>query len=367
MIKLLIELVQVSLRNRNNLSFVPTKQEWISTYSLLKQHALIGICFNGINSLYDNNPEVLSNLPSDLKLQWIGECETIRKNNRILNSRSCELYSKLISDGLNACILKGQGLTSLYHRELQELRMSGDIDIWVNDERENVIEYVKHAFGFNGFDYKHLHTIKYKDVLVEFHYLPCISRNPFHNRRLMQFIKGSLSFEDIQLDGGVIAAPNIDFNVVFVLLHIFSHLFGEETSSKQYLDYYFVIKEFNRQGKDKEIAYKTICELGMGKFCAGVMWILVHYFGMSELLAICELNEAEGKFLMARLLSHINKKAQSHNSRIINKLSVLFNQTKKNIQLLNHYPSEVFWSPIWLLRHYIWKQFWKLKHRTLFT
>ena len=96
--------------------------------------------------------------------------------------------------------------------------------------------------------YKHLHTIKNKDVLVEFHYLPCISRNPFHNWRLMKFVKASLSLEDIHLDGGVIAAPNIDFNVVFILLHIFSHLFGEETSSKLYLDYYFVIKEFNREG-----------------------------------------------------------------------------------------------------------------------
>ena len=52
---------------------------------------------------------------------------------------------------------------------------------------------------------------------------------------------------------------------------------------------------------------------------------------------ICELNEAEGKFLMARLLSRTNKKAKSHNSAIINKLSVLYNQTKKNFQLLNHY------------------------------
>lgn len=367
MIKLLIELVQISLGNRSNLSFVPLKQEWISTYSLLKQQSLIGICFNGINSLYYNNPQVLINLPADLKLQWIGECEIIRKNNRILNSSSCELYSKLISDGFNACILKGQGIASLYHRELQELRMSGDIDIWIDDEREKVIKYVKDSFGFNGFDYKHLHTIKYKDVFVEFHYLPCILRDPFLNRRLMQFIKASLSFEDIHLDSGVIAVPNIDFNVVFILLHIYSHLFGEETSSKQYLDYYFVIKEFNRQGKDKEIAYKTICDLGMGKFCAGVMWILVHYFGLSEPLAICELNEAEGKFLMARLMSRINKKAKSHNSTTFNKLFVLYNQTKKNFQLLNHYPLEVFWSPIWLLRHFIWKQFWKLKHRTLFT
>lgn len=367
MIKLLVELVQISLGNRMSLSFVPSKQEWVSTYSMARKQALVGICFEGISRLYVTNPEALTSLSPAVKLQWIGECELIRENNRLLNARSCELYSRLTSDGFNGCILKGQGITSLYPRALQELRMPGDIDILIDEDREKVIRYVKDSFGYNGFDYKHLHTINYKDVYVEFHYLPCISRHPFLNRRLKRFIKTSLSCEKIIMEGGIISIPKISFNVVFVLQHIYSHLFGEETSSKQYLDYYFVIKEFNRQGKDKKVAYKTICELGMGKFCAGVMWILVHYFGMSELLAICELNEVEGKFLMARLLSHINKKAKSHKSRIINKLSVLFNQTKKNIQLFNHYPSEVFWSPVWLLRHYIWKQFWKLKHRTLFT
>ena len=43
---------------------------------------------------------------------------------------------------------------------------------------------------------------------------------------------------------GEIAIPTVEFNLIFQLTHIFSHLMNEEIGLRQLLDYYFVICDF---------------------------------------------------------------------------------------------------------------------------
>lgn len=42
-------------------------------------------------------------------------------------------------------------------------------------------------------------------------------------------------------------------------------------------------------------------------------------------------------------------------------------QQSKNLHQLTHYPLKVMFSPIWLVRHFFWKRFWKMKHKELFV
>lgn len=48
-------------------------------------------------------------------------------------------------------------------------------------------------------------------------------------------------------------------------------------------------------------------------------------------------------------------------------LSVFGAQQSKNLHLLTHYPLEVLFSPLWLVRHFFWKRIWKMKHKELFV
>lgn len=367
MTDLFIELIQVSLGNRVRLSYIPSQYEWASLYNFAQSQSLVGIAFEGINKLSNSDPESIATLSPVLKLQWLGNSEIIRQNNQALNKRCCELYSKILKDGYESCILKGPGISALYPVELRDLRATGDIDIWIKGNREAVVKYAKSQFGFNGLDFKHLHTILYNDVPVELHYLPCVFRNPFYNKRLAEFINRASKFDYLVLDEYRIAIPNIEFNIVYILQHIFSHLFAEETNSKQYVDYYFVLHSFARIAGNRDKAYHTICKLGMRKFCCGVMWILVNYLGMSEDLVIGEIDEKEGRFLLGRLLSNSPSQHQykSYKTPFFRKVVVLLRQTSKNFQLFTHYPFEVIWSPIWLVRHYLWKKWWYFKHRDI--
>lgn len=81
------------------------------------------------------HPEQTTNLPVQLRMQWLGVAVSIQKKNELLNKRCTELQNLLINEGFKTSILKGQGVATLYsavnNADLCSLRQSGDIDIYV--------------------------------------------------------------------------------------------------------------------------------------------------------------------------------------------------------------------------------------------
>ena len=63
-------LIRISIGKDTDFPFFLSSQEWNSIYSIAKDQTLLGICFAGIEWLYNNKPEVLVNLPKELKRQW---------------------------------------------------------------------------------------------------------------------------------------------------------------------------------------------------------------------------------------------------------------------------------------------------------
>lgn len=60
-----------------------------------------------------------------------------------MNRPCAELQAKLSVDGMNACILKGQGVAQLYGAPLRGLRQSGDIDVYVQGGQQTVMEWCR--------------------------------------------------------------------------------------------------------------------------------------------------------------------------------------------------------------------------------
>lgn len=87
-----------------------------------------------------------------LYLTWMGMTAQIQKKNETLNQQCAELQAKLSADGMRSCILKGQGIASLYKcggsnglssssgYDLIGLRQSGDIDIWIEGGVKAVVK-----------------------------------------------------------------------------------------------------------------------------------------------------------------------------------------------------------------------------------
>lgn len=154
---------------------------------MAKKQSLMGVCFAGLHKLVEQQQEP----PEMLYLTWMGMAAKIQQRNEVVTKQCVELQAKLSADGLRSSILKGQAVASIYPEHLRGLRQSGDIDFYVDCEREKAIEYARGLQGGVDWDYKHLHLKVFEDTEVEIHYVPEVFLNLWKNRKLQKWFKES--------------------------------------------------------------------------------------------------------------------------------------------------------------------------------
>ena len=373
---LFYQLLRMALGRQVCLPHTPNEQEWKALYELAKKQSLIGVCFAGVQKLQTQRQEP----PEMTYLTWIAMAAKIQQRNEVVSRQCVELQGQLAADGLRSCVLKGQGVGALYRvhendndnnqnsSDLSMLRQSGDIDVWVDTDEEGALRWVKKYQRVLDFDYKHVHLDVLEGTSVEVHYRPSTSRVPWYMKRVDHFTREKACWTNaVALGDGMVNVPSLEFNLVFILQHIFGHLFAEEMTLKQYLDYYFVLKQAHVEGADVQEAYRWMLRMGMGSFAKATMWLLREVFGMPEEWMICEADADEGRFLLDRVMAKEQKAKKGEHGSVRWHLSVFWAQQNKNLHLLTHYPLEVLFSPIWLARHFFWKRIWKMKHKELFV
>lgn len=373
---LFYQLLRMALGRQVCLPHTPNEQEWKALYELAKKQSLIGVCFAGVQKLQTQRQEP----PEMTYLTWMGMAAKIQQRNEVVSQQCVELQGQLAADGVRSCVLKGQGVGALYRvhendndnnknsSDLSMLRQSGDIDVWVDTDEEGALRWVKKYQRELDFDYKHVHLDVIEGTSVEVHYRPSTSRVPWYMKRVDHFTREKACWTNaVALGDGMVNVPSLEFNLVFILQHIFGHLFAEEMTLKQYLDYYFVLKQAHEKGADVQEAYRWMLRMGMGSFAKATMWLLREVFGMPEEWMICEADADEGRFLLDRVMAKEQKAKSGEHGSVRWHLSVFWAQQSKNLHLLTHYPLEVLFSPIWLARHFFWKRIWKMKHKELFV
>ena len=371
---LFYQLLRMALGRQVCLPHTPNEQEWKALYELAKKQSLIGVCFAGVQKLQTQRQEP----PEMTYLTWMGMAAKIQQRNEVVSRQCVELQGQLAADGVRSCVLKGQGVGALYRvhendnnqnsSDLSMFRQSGDIDVWVDTDEEGALRWVKKYQRELDFDYKHVHLDVLEGTSVEVHYRPSTSRVPWYMKRVEHFTREKACWTNaVALGDGMVNVPSLEFNLVFILQHIFGHLFAEEMTLKQYLDYYFVLKQAHVEGADVQEAYRWMQRMGMGSFARATMWLLREVFGMPEEWMICEADADEGRFLLDRVMAKEQKAKKGEHGSVRWHLSVFWAQQSKNLHLLTHYPLEVLFSPIWLARHFFWKRIWKMKYKELFV
>ena len=80
------------------------------------------------------------------------------------------------------------------------------------------------------------------------HYRPSFLLCFWHNRKLQKYYwmekEEQFSHRVMLGEQGEIAIPTVEFNLIFQLTHIFSHLMNEEIGLRQLVDYYYVLCDF---------------------------------------------------------------------------------------------------------------------------
>lgn len=352
---LFFELLQIALSNRERLSVAPSAEEWTEIYAESERQAVTGLLIHGIDRLSsEQRPSKV------LLIQWIGVGQMIEQRNRLLNGRCKELLSNLTSVGLHPTILKGQGIAQYYPDALQRLRQPGDIDIYISDGREKAIAYAK-SLGQKDidWDYKHLHLKLWNDTEVEMHYHVEVLLNLWKNRKLQKWFAAheeQLYNHTDCTDTTDLITPTAEFNVFYILLHIYRHFLYEGVGLRQIVDYYMVLRMVHDSRLMVNEYVETVREFGMEKFAMGLMWLMHETLGMPREWMLWESNEKEGRYILKQVMTGGN--FGHHDKRLKHsgdKLGAIKTILTHNMHLLTHYPSDVIWAPVWIVWHKLWK------------
>ena len=331
--------------------------DWEELYAIAQKQALTGVLFHGIKQL----PKELAP-DAGLLMQWMGMAQKIRQQNIRLFLDSAKVCKKFKQEGFRNCILKGQGNALLYPDPY--MRTSGDIDIYLDGGRNRVMQYINKVCPNQVMRYHHVDFPVMKSA-IEVHFTPSYMFFPVHNRRMQKWFKEVMDLQCSNVvtlpDGyGEITMPTTSFNVIYILSHLYRHVFTEGIGLRQIIDYYFVlVKSEERRVKNLTALQRELKYLGLWKFAGAVMYVLHETLGLPEEKMIAPINVNEGRFLLAEIMQGGN--FGQYDTRLGSKenegkLHRYFRMNLRNLRFVKHYPTEALSEPLFRTWFALWKK-----------
>ena len=228
--------------------------DWRVLYAMARKQCLVGVLFDGIKRL----PAGVG-MDKGLLFQWMAQNQTLRKANARLDKAAVEVAEWFGRKGFRTCVLKGQGNALLYPPGME--RTPGDIDLWVDGGDRKVVSFVRSLSPDEKVCYHHIGFPEYNGVEVEVHFRPSFLFCFRHNRRLQEYYERVMDEQfahRVKLgEQGEVAVPKAEFNLIFQLTHIFTHLMNEGIGLRQLLDYFFVLKNTDFGGNTDGVSGNT--------------------------------------------------------------------------------------------------------------
>lgn len=353
-----------------------SEEQWKALNDAAIKQTVLGIAWGGIEKLpLEKQP------PRRMKLQWLADTNEIKRRNEWMNKACVAVGKKLGKVGLYSAILKGQAVAQLY--PVPEYRSSGDIDVLVSLHEPDVTEDGRNYFvqsqdidktvkeilgrlksigtGEIGQTVYHHIEWQFSDVAIEVHLRPMQFNNPFTNMRFQQWAKRFRMDET-----NVFPTPDMEFNIIFMLSHLYHHLLFEGVGLRQVCDYAVLLLAASglwHSEDDRSAAFSRIGmmlkELKMQRFAAGMMWIMHTMFGLPASALVVVPDETVGSFILEEIERAGN--FGKYDDRIDHKkLSStpgrFWVRTKHRVRFLTLFPSEILWDIPFRLWHWTWRK-----------
>ena len=95
--------------------------------------------------------------------------------------------------------------------------------------------------------------------------------------------------------------PTLAFNRVYILLHIYRHLFFEGIGLRQILDYYYVLLQGMTETEKSDFIF-VLKSLRLLKFAGALMYVMQRVFGLEDKYAFVTPNTKLGRFLLKEVM-----------------------------------------------------------------
>jgi len=354
--------------------------DWRAMYDFARRQSVVGVVFHGMQRLPADRVKV----PREVLMLFMATAAQIRQRNVVMYRQSALVSERLLQDGFRNCILKGQGNALMYPDPY--IRMSGDVDVWVEGRRKDIMAYArKHVPDAEARCY-HVDFPVIRDVSIELHFVPSVANNWVYRHRMERFFERMRDLQCSNLvelpDGlGRMPVPTLEFNLVYQLSHMMHHFFDEGIGLRQMMDYYFLIghrgrredggrrEEGGRRGEDEhreeeehrgigegegEELQKTLQWLGLRKFAGAVMYVMREVFGLEEGYMIVPADEWRGRTLLEEILRGGN--FGQHSGLTEHGMAAkYFLKIRRNMGFVRQYPAEALCEPLFRTWHFFWR------------
>ena len=317
---LFFELLRVSIGQLDCLSRGPSSEEWHEIYQTARRHGLVGVCYKGIERLFEFGLRV----PQDLSLDWMADAEDLREEQELYESRCEKLMKKLAERKIRAAVMNGLGMRHHADNELQHLLQATAIDIYIDCSVERAIKFARQT-GLEDIQcsYTSLALNVWENTPVNLKYRVMTARNPFVNKRIQKWLVQNKDLM-FSLNDDEVYVPTLTMNAVCMLQIFMQRLLDGKANMGFLVDYFYVLRQLQgefqpfKDGSGIENALKT---LELTRFAAGVMWVLQKTLALDRQCMLCEPSEEEGRFILRCLMAR-----------------------KRSLRrLLLHYPMEMMW------------------------
>jgi len=338
------ELLRIALGTQDKMTVALNDAEWKDVAQMAVKQSVLGILFTAVETLPEEQRPY-----NDLYIDMYKWVDTIEQRNEHMNKLTASVSNRFRKDGFPNCILKGQGVALLYPKPLR--RHSGDIDIWLKGKREDIIKYVKKIPSAEKAEYLHIGFKLNKKDIIEVHFRPSCAFNPIVNHRLEKWFAEKQDEQNnhivtIPNTEYKIPVPTIEFNVIFILHHIYRHFFNEGIGIRQLIDYFYVIKACDTLEESvKNRITHSLSQFGLDKFSRSIFWILRELFGMNiDNYFMVDCDEEGGTQVLNEILITGNMGYGDPN-RKTKRFDRITHRYKRLANFIVNYPSEI------LLRH----------------
>ena len=347
---LLKELILISLGTIDEFSCQVSEEDWRWLFRETQKQSIVGVLFLGIKRLPENQRP-----PKILLIDWYGATLLIEQLNKQQVEKVKEISLFFERGGFRSCLLKGQGIALLYPDPF--LRQCGDIDLWVEGSRDRIVEFCKKQWTIDHVDVKNMVVNSIPKVHLEVHFIPSWFYNPFTNKKFRNWYRLQWDRQFEKQNDEYFTIPDIEFNLVYCLSHIYKHHFDEGIGLRQMMDYYFILLHSTVDERNKAIS--TLKDLGMFNFAGAAMYVMKDWFAIEDCYLLCRPDSRLGKSLMDTILEGGNfghyDERNAHGQE--NRLTHGIRNMRHNLRLLSDYPSEVIWSPLWKVWHWCWRKY----------
>lgn len=251
--------------------------DFSEVYRIAEEQNVTGIVAAGLEYVSDVK------IPQECAFRFAGRTLQIERQNKSLNGFIAELIRKLHEAGIDALLVKGQGIAQCYEKPLW--RACGDVDFLLDDENykkakvflgaisssvEEEILYHRHsAMTIDGWSVELHGSLRSGLGRRIDRTIDMVQANVFSEGKKRLWLNGDTK----------VSLPPVDEDIVFVFAHILQHFYKEGIGLKQICDWCRLLWT-QRESLNLKLLESRIKRMGVMNEWKSFAALAVDYLGM---------------------------------------------------------------------------------------